>query len=135
MRLLLKAGAQVDTVDNEGYTPFARAAYEGFTDIMKSLYAAGARLEARDTDGDTPLSAAVRGEHHDTVRQLLDWGADMNVRNNDEESPFDIAGEQDNNIEDLLKEEKKRRDKAARPANPAPFRSLPQPPAAPSPTT
>ena len=66
---LLVAGAAVDLVDDNGYTPLCRAAQYGHTAAVQQLLAAGAALAPGGTDW-SPLRLAEYGKH-DAVVALL----------------------------------------------------------------
>ncbi len=55
VKLYLKHGAKVDTVDRQGYTPLHAAAVSGSLDCVKLLLEKGAKLNAKDGRGMTPL--------------------------------------------------------------------------------
>jgi len=83
--LLLRAGADVDAVDDSGHTPLHLVQDRR---VLQVLLRHGANLEARGTRGDTPLiSHAVEGPDtgsHAILSALLEAGADAEAR--------DVAG-------------------------------------------
>lgn len=61
---MLKAGVDLDTLDNKNCTPLIVAAQYGQTMLAGYLMGKGARLQMTDKDGDNALHwAAFKGEH------------------------------------------------------------------------
>lgn len=80
VQILLRAGADVNAVDERGWPAILRAAYFGHAGIVRALVESGASPDARETiEGGTALHFAVRQNHADTIRLLLDAGADPNA--------------------------------------------------------
>jgi ankyrin repeat protein len=69
-RLLLDAGAEVNAVNEDGFTALHHAASHGHTEIVALLLERGAFLEARNADGRTPLELARLLGKHDVVGLL-----------------------------------------------------------------
>jgi len=65
MEFLLKSGAAVNTVDNDGRSPLFWTVYAGRPECAKVLLAAGAAVKHRDSDGDTPLDYALTRDDDD----------------------------------------------------------------------
>mmetsp|Transcript_21228 Transcript_21228/g.55211 ORF Transcript_21228/g.55211 Transcript_21228/m.55211 type:complete len:1203 (-) Transcript_21228:303-3911(-) len=81
-RMLIKAGADVEAVENRGLTSLHFASAAGSTDVIELLLDNGARLEKRTKGGEeqfrlTPLMFAVRGNQVRAIKLLLDRGADI----------------------------------------------------------
>ena len=76
---LIKSGAKVTTVANNGDTALDLAAENGHTKICAALMHAGAKLEHRSEGGRTPLMRAARQGHEPTVDYLIKAGADVNL--------------------------------------------------------
>ena len=92
--MLKEAGADIDLVDLEGFSPLMLAAIKMCTDdgdgsAVRALVKAGANLEARDNDGDTVLARTLlvcdeqTSEYEPTISLLLELGADFNVRSSE----------------------------------------------------
>lgn len=88
--LLLKAGADTDTIDDDGKTPLHRATFLGRTKIARLLLDAGADVNAVDQTSqkslcaccsETPLYACARSSYAETAQLLIDRGANVNVTN------------------------------------------------------
>ena len=73
MRLLLRAGADVNARSDDGFT--ALHAGKGRVDAIRILIAAGANLEARTNSGSTPLRLAIARGHREAALTLLRAGA------------------------------------------------------------
>ena len=74
--LLLKFGAQVNQVNEDGSPALMAAAYRGNIQILSSLLKAGALPNLEDKDGDTALNIAIKRGHLEAVGVLLEAGGD-----------------------------------------------------------
>ncbi len=90
-KVLLKAGADVNSKDKHLETPLHNAAVKGRTGIAKVLLDAGADVNARDDDGLTPLHNAAVWGHVELARMLLAAGADVNARDRQNETPLHLV--------------------------------------------
>jgi len=88
---LLTAGAEVNTVDEDGLAALHLAADNGHTAIVESLLKAGGKVNAADEDGQTPLHLAVLNGHTDTAISLIEAKADVNALDENQETALDIA--------------------------------------------
>jgi uncharacterized protein len=84
VRLLAEAGANLENVEANAYTPLSYAAYVGRDDTVRYLLGKGAKVNAA-TQGraslvNTPLMMAAMQGNRSTVLQLLRAGADATVR-------------------------------------------------------
>ena len=73
--------ADVNTLDNEGYTPLIRAAENGHHSCLNELIKAGADVNATGSYGYTPLLMASVKDETECVASLIYAGADVNCRN------------------------------------------------------
>jgi ankyrin len=59
LKLLVKAGGDINSKDSRGLTPLHEAARWGWNDVVQFLVASGADLDAKDNRGNTPLDSAL----------------------------------------------------------------------------
>jgi ankyrin repeat protein len=82
IKLCLDAGADVNTIDNQGDTAVHGAAQKGYDQVVQFLVDHGAKLDIKDKKGRTPLDAAMglmgnggfdgsRRDVHETTAALL----------------------------------------------------------------
>jgi ankyrin repeat protein len=90
---IIRAGADVNLQDKNGYTPLHFAAQQQEAEIARLLLDAGATVDARDEHGNTPLSNAVFYYQGDgaVIRLLRERGADPFAANNHGVSPVSLA--------------------------------------------
>jgi cytohesin len=91
VRLLLEAGAAIDSRRIEGLTPLHLAASYGRFPVVKRLLAAGANPNSRESGGWTPLHRAASEGHENVVRLLLAQGADPRAMDHQGATPFEYA--------------------------------------------
>lgn len=85
VRLLAKAGADVNARDDEGNTPL----HETFlSEVEKELLKLGADVNARNNDGETPIFTTVDDS---AISLFLEHGADLSIRNNKGETVIEAA--------------------------------------------
>jgi len=82
----------VTAVDDQGYTPLHKAAYNNHPDIVGYLISKGADINAASGSGSTPLHGAAFYGHPEIVRLLLDRGAELGVANAGGYTPLLSAG-------------------------------------------
>ncbi|XP_064389765.1 uncharacterized protein LOC135337740 isoform X3 [Halichondria panicea] len=75
LKSAIRRGEDVNSVDEDDWTPLHRAASEGHTDCVKELLSSGAVVDLANEVGRTPLQWAARGGHTDCVKELLSSGA------------------------------------------------------------
>jgi ankyrin repeat protein len=88
--ILIAAGADIDTIDGEGYGLLKYAAEIGDRDFTTALLAAGAMPDATRT-GETALHKAVYQDDLVIMRELLQHGADPNAGDVDGWTPLFCA--------------------------------------------
>lgn len=76
VKTLLDAGADVNSLDEEGATALIQACMQGHPAIVKVLVEAGADLEKRKGAYQTPISYACSDSKHEILTYLIDRGAD-----------------------------------------------------------
>ena len=84
VKALINKGANVNTADNDGWTPLIFAAKHGHLPTIQALLSASdIDIHAKNPDGKTALHvAAVRDKDH-VVKVLIDHGAEVNARTHD----------------------------------------------------
>ena len=93
VQLLLKAKANVNALDIQGYTPLCIAAGKGHEKIVELLISAGADIELeKNIIGCTPLFFAVIMGHLEVVKILIQNGASIK-RNRYGRTPQDYAAQ------------------------------------------
>ena len=93
IRLLLESKADVNAMDEHGWTPLHFAAEEVLPQMASLLLAKNADPNVRDDEGNTPLHRAVfsaRGRD-EVVRLLRKHGAKDDVKNKAGETPRSLA--------------------------------------------
>lgn len=91
LNLLLKAGAKIDDVDANGWTPLHAATSMGNLEMTKILVKKGANVNAKSKGGRTPLHNVTWAEFGDqqlaSVEALLAAGADPQAKTKDGLTP------------------------------------------------
>jgi ankyrin repeat protein len=80
VRLLIKAGANVNRGDNENAISLHYAVYGGKCDFIDDLIKAGAKINAASKYGDTPLMSAAGSGQIDCLKKILQYGAIINLK-------------------------------------------------------
>jgi uncharacterized protein len=73
-RLLIDAGANVDSPGDVGLTPLHYAAMWGHVEMITLLINAGAKLEVKNDFGESPLHVAEQGQHAAAIAMLRKYG-------------------------------------------------------------
>ena len=90
--LLRNAGANLEAIDNVGYTPLHCAAISIRPDLLSLLCQAGVNVDAATPGGSTALHLAVRMRaNNNCIEVLLAAGASLNLREGHGRTPFDLA--------------------------------------------
>ncbi|KAK7424276.1 hypothetical protein QQX98_000544 [Neonectria punicea] len=75
VRLLIGRGVNVDSREEDGWTPLIMAAQEGHLEIVKNLLDSSANVNAEEKDRATALWVASQQGHIDVVKKLREAGA------------------------------------------------------------
>lgn len=86
--MLIRAGADVNSINQDGRTALHLACRGGNVDIVRALIAAGTNTNKRTVDGKTCLQVAVWRGHEEIVVLLVEAGADVNIPDSDGCSPL-----------------------------------------------
>ena len=78
-KMLLEAGADVETPDNYGQTPFFMACWKGHAEVANLLLEYGANKDCKTKTGITPFFQACRENHVEVVKLLLDYGCNPSM--------------------------------------------------------
>jgi ankyrin repeat protein len=91
--LLLEQGAQANSEDKDGFTPFMMACQNGQIDVVKVLleHVGTEALQETDIQGMTALHIAASWDNKEIVSFLLEQGAQADSRDEDGATPFMLA--------------------------------------------
>lgn len=90
-KVLIAAGAKVNSSGAGKETPLHEAASVGRTGVAEVLLAAGADVNVKDDVGRTPLHSAAAWGHVELTGVLLTAGADPNAVDNGRETPLHLV--------------------------------------------
>ena len=85
---LLQLGGDVDSQNDQGYTPLYIAAREGRIQWVRQLIEEGANINGASKADYTALHVATIQDHLDIVKTLIGAGADPNLKNKFGETPL-----------------------------------------------
>ncbi|MDR1658642.1 MAG: ankyrin repeat domain-containing protein [Deltaproteobacteria bacterium] len=89
LEALIKLGADIESVDGQGFRPLLNAAQTGNIPNLKALIELGANIDAANSDGETALFAAARfSTNPEVALTLIRAGANLEARNNRQETPI-----------------------------------------------
>lgn len=86
LRVLLDAGASVDSVDTDGVSALSLASFLGLPGMVDLLLAKGGSANIADSDGCTPLMNAAKVGANDVLRLLLQRGAKVDAVDRDNQT-------------------------------------------------
>ena len=91
-KILIRAGANLEAIDNDGSTPLHSASKANSTLLIaKTLIDEGANLEAVDNDGNTPLHIAIENKRSKVAEFLIKAGANIDAIEGDGNTPLHLA--------------------------------------------
>lgn len=91
MECLLKAGADIEAVQDYERKPMHVAAIGGYVASINMLYDHGADIESQTEDGGTALHEAAFWSRPHAVKALAEKGANVNARMDRGETPLHVA--------------------------------------------
>ena len=89
--LLLQHSADVNTQDNQLWTPLHLASSQGLLKAAQVLLKYGARVDLPNKQGQTPLHLAAKHGHPEMIQLLLDHVEGVDAQESDPWSPKDLA--------------------------------------------
>lgn len=95
-KILLEAGADPESRDNNGESAIIKAVIEDRIEVLTLLLEYGAILDRRDERGYTALMHAVTADKLPMVKALLSAGANPTVKSLNNESMLDLARKTEN---------------------------------------
>jgi ankyrin repeat protein len=93
VKLLLAAGANVNSRRQDQATPLYIAAFHGYSPVVELLLTAGANVNSRRQDQATPLHAAAQHGHSEVVVKLLAAGATVDAKHQSQATPLYVAAQ------------------------------------------
>ena len=93
---MVKAGAELNTVNEDGATALHLATQHNNNAIVEALIELKANLNDKDQKGNTALHYAVIIKNKIASKALIAVGANPNIKNNDNKTALKIAQEQYN---------------------------------------
>jgi len=88
VKMLLEAGAYVDSQDSYQQTPLLLSVDKGFKDIFDVLLEAGADVDIPNNNGSTPLHLCAFNGRFDQVAWLIEAGAKLDVQDKNGRTPL-----------------------------------------------
>lgn len=85
------AGADINTTNNNGFTPLMVAAYYGHVPSTQLLINKGVDINQKNNEGETALHVAIRKGQTEIIEPLVKAGADINIKKNNGFTPLMVA--------------------------------------------
>lgn len=120
VKILLSNGANVNSIDNDGWTPLMRAAANNNPDIVSELLTHNANANIKNSLNETALIQAVNSGCYRCLESILNYfdykKADKAFINDQFSEALEIAGKKSNSeLKDILTKYKERIDKGEYP--------------------
>ena len=93
MKMLIEAGALIDTLDWDGNSPLSLAVHWGHENIVKLLLEVGASVDMSDRDGYSLLFLAAQLGNENIVELLIKAGAPIDELDSNGRSPLFLAAQ------------------------------------------
>uniref|UniRef100_A0A673JNN7 Uncharacterized protein n=1 Tax=Sinocyclocheilus rhinocerous TaxID=307959 RepID=A0A673JNN7_9TELE len=91
MALLLRVGAQINSVTQDGLTPLHLASQSGHTEAVAQLLEGKADIHVKDKQGRTALHCAAAQGEVSVIQLLLAAGSDANATEKEKKTPLHLA--------------------------------------------
>jgi len=91
VRALIKRGAEIDRIGDDGFTPLGAAGFEGRRSTVRLLLRAGADATRLGASGQTALHLAAVAGRLEVIDELLRAGVGVELLNRQRESALDVA--------------------------------------------
>ena len=93
IKILIQAGGDINSQNEDGFTPLHVASMKGLVKAINSLIQAGADVNCQNRIGSTALHVASRYHRVEVIWALLAAGADATIKDNRGYCAYDIAYE------------------------------------------
>jgi ankyrin repeat protein len=91
VKILVQAGAGVDTKGGGGPTSLATAASHNHTDVLRYLLEQGAPTDFKDEDGFTLLHLATWRSNLESIKLLVEAGVGLDITDKSGQTPLHMA--------------------------------------------
>ena len=103
VRVLLRAGADVNATNETGGTPLMFLRDNATVDLVRELLSAGVKVNARDESGGTALMNAASQNKYEVVKELIEAGAKFDLHDTEGRTALMFAAtNEDSRIAKLL---------------------------------
>ena len=103
VRVLLRAGADVNAANERGGTPLMFLRDNATVDLVRELLSAGVKVNARDESGGTALMNAASQNKYEVVKELIEAGAKFDLHDTEGRTALMFAAtNEDSRIAKLL---------------------------------
>ena len=95
LRMLIRAGSDVNATSNWGYSGLHRASQNGHIMCVNELISAKANVDLQDRDGWTPLMFAFANGHEECITALVKANANLDIKNVDGRTAYECTKDDD----------------------------------------